>query len=245
MTRPSANPVSQDVADTPEPTVTEFDQAEHINTTKADSDEPVAPSADEANPTDPADGARQQDTATDVTEIAETPASFAEGQSPTRDFTFARLLAFGILPTFAFVLALGAGYLRWTDSTVRDAELARTQSVRAATEATVAMLSYRPDTADKDLVAARDRMTGAFRDSYIALTNNAVIPGAKQKQISAVASVPAAASVSARDTHAVVLVFVDQTTVIGDGAPTDTASTVKVTLDKVHGRWLISQFEPV
>jgi Mce-associated membrane protein len=43
----------------------------------------------------------------------------------------------------------------------------------------------------------------------------------------------------------VVLLFVDQTVTVGQGAPTNTASSVRVTLDKVDGRWLISQFDPV
>jgi Mce-associated membrane protein len=43
----------------------------------------------------------------------------------------------------------------------------------------------------------------------------------------------------------VVLVFVNQTVVVGQGAPSDTASSVRVTLDKVGGRWLISKFDPV
>jgi Mce-associated membrane protein len=43
----------------------------------------------------------------------------------------------------------------------------------------------------------------------------------------------------------VVLAFVDQTTTIGNDAPTDTASSVRVTLDKVDSRWLISGFDPV
>jgi Mce-associated membrane protein len=72
-----------------------------------------------------------------------------------------------------------------------------------------------------------------------------VIPGAKQKQISAVATVPAAASTSATPTHAVVLLMVNQTVIVGQDAPTNTASSVRVTLDKVDGRWLISHFEPV
>jgi Mce-associated membrane protein len=156
-----------------------------------------------------------------------------------------RVVAYGLLPGLALLLTLGAGYLKWTDSTVRDAASARTQSVRAATEATQQMLSYRPDTAEKNLIAVRDRMTGELRDSYASLTNGVVLPGAKQRQISAVATVSAAAPVSASDTHAVVLLFVNQTTAIGNDPPTATASSVRVTLDKVNGRWLVSQFEPI
>jgi Mce-associated membrane protein len=84
-----------------------------------------------------------------------------------------------------------------------------------------------------------------YEDAYTKLANDVVIPGAKQKQISAVATVPALASVSANPTRATVLVFVNQTVIIGSDAPTDTASSVKVTLDKINGHWLISQFDPI
>jgi Mce-associated membrane protein len=42
-----------------------------------------------------------------------------------------------------------------------------------------------------------------------------------------------------------VLLFVNQTVIIGQDAPTNSASTVRVTLDKIGDRWLISQFDPV
>jgi Mce-associated membrane protein len=56
---------------------------------------------------------------------------------------------------------------------------------------------------------------------------------------------PAAASVSATPNHAVALVFVDQTVVVGSDRPTHTASSDRVTLDKIGGRWLISGLDPV
>jgi Mce-associated membrane protein len=157
----------------------------------------------------------------------------------------ARVVAFGVLSTMALLLAVGAGVLKWQDATVRDSDTARVASVQAAKDSTVVMLSYQPDTVEKDLVAARDKLTGPFRDSYSSLTNDVVIPGAKQRHISAVASVPAAASVSASANDAVVLVFVNQTAIVGTDAPTSTASTVRVTLAKVDGRWLVSQFDPI
>jgi len=42
-----------------------------------------------------------------------------------------------------------------------------------------------------------------------------------------------------------VLVFVNQTVIVGQDAPTDTASSVRVTMDKVGDHWLISKFDPV
>jgi Mce-associated membrane protein len=145
----------------------------------------------------------------------------------------------------ALLLAIGTGYLKWQDGSARASQFAATQSVSAASETTVALLSYRAGTVDKDLDGARDRLTGSFRDAYTQLVHDVVIPGAKQKQISAAATVPAAAPVTATANHAVVIVFVDQTITVGNDAPTNSISSVKVTLDKVHERWLVSGFDPV
>jgi Mce-associated membrane protein len=155
-----------------------------------------------------------------------------------------RVIAYGALPAVALMLALAAGFFKWQDSSVREADLAGIESVQAARDATVAMLSYKPDTVDKQLGAARDLLTGPFRDSYASLTNDVVIPGAKQKQISATASVAAAAPISADLSHAEALVLVNQTIVVGGAAPTESTSSVKVGLTKVDGRWLISSFDP-
>lgn len=169
----------------------------------------------------------------------------SEPAKPKRHITWSRVIAYAVLPGLAFVLALGAAFLKFQDSAVRDSNIARDESVQAAKDSTIALLSYKPDTVEQQLTEARDRLTGEFRDQYTSLTKNVVIPGAKEKQISAVANVPEAASVSANPGHAVVLVFVNQTVVVGTGAPTDTASSVRITLDKIGDRWLISEFEPV
>ncbi|MCV7368568.1 hypothetical protein CRI77_15955 [Mycolicibacterium duvalii] len=156
-----------------------------------------------------------------------------------------RVVAFGLLPALALTLALGAGFLKWRDNSVRNSEAAAAESVQAAKDSTIALLSYTPDKVEEQLGAARDLLTGDFRESYTSLTNDVVIPGAKEKNIAAVASVPAAASVSASPTEAVALLFVNQTVTVGQDPPTDTASSVRVTLEKVDDRWLISEFDPV
>ncbi|MDT7760928.1 MAG: Mce-associated rane protein [Mycobacterium sp.] len=162
-----------------------------------------------------------------------------------RRIKWSRVLAFGVLPVLAVVIAAGAGFLKWQDAWVRGSKVAGIESVAAAKDSTVALLSYQPDTVDKDLRAARDRLTGSFKDSYTQLIQDVVIPGAKKQHISAVAVVPAAASVSATPNHAVALLFVDQTVAVGNDAPTGTSSIVRVTMDKTGGRWLISAFDPV
>jgi Mce-associated membrane protein len=165
--------------------------------------------------------------------------------TPTRRrINWRRAIAYGVLPAAALLLASAAGFLKYQHDSIGNTGPAQ-ESVRAATDGTVALLSYRPETVQKDLDAAKGRLTGTFLDAYTKLTHDVVIPGAQQKQIAAVATVPAAASASATATHAVVLLFIDQAVTIGKDAPTDTASSVRVTLDKVDGRWLISQFDPV
>lgn len=162
-----------------------------------------------------------------------------------RRVSWSRVLAYGVLPGLALMLAMAAGLLKWQESSMREAQIARSESMQAAKDGTVALLSYRPDSVEKDLDAARDRLTGSFRESYTSLIRDVVIPGAKQKQIAAVASVPAVASVSASADHAVVLVFVDQAITVGAEQPIITASAVNVKLEQIGGRWLISDFTPV
>jgi Mce-associated membrane protein len=181
----------------------------------------------------------------DETEAAEAAADAAAAPVERGSrFSWTRLLVVA-LPALALIIALGVGYLKWLDGAARESRAAAEASVRAASESTIAILSYKPETVDRDLKAAAERLTAGFRQQYTQLVNDVVAPGAKQQHITAVATVPAAASVSATGKHAVVLVFVDQTTTIGNDAPTQTTSSVRVSLENVDGRWLISQFDPV
>jgi Mce-associated membrane protein len=156
-----------------------------------------------------------------------------------------RPLTLGVLPAVIVLLGVGAGLLAWQDRSHRAVETARLESVQAASDATVAILSYKPDTVEQDLRKASDRLTGSFLESFTDLVNTVVIPGAREKKISAAAQVSAAASVSATADRAVALVFVNQAVTVEGGAPSGTASSVRVTLDKVDDRWLVSAFDPV
>jgi len=198
-----------------------------------------------------ADGAN--DEPTEVTELADESVQKSSSDSETAAVTLAtrprlavrRALVFVLLPVLVMLLAGGVGYLKWAKTVQRETQTARIESVQAATDSTIKILSYNPDTVDRDLDAAQDRLTGSFRDSYTELTHTVVIPGAKQKKIAAVATAPAAASISASPNRAVVMVFVNQTIVVGNGAPSSTASTVRVTMVRRDDRWLISDFTPI
>jgi Mce-associated membrane protein len=162
-----------------------------------------------------------------------------------RQLSWLRVLAYGVLPGLALLLAMAAGFLTWRDSLARGSEIARVESVTAAKDSTIALLAYQPDTVEKSVAAAQDRVTAPFKDAYTQLTHDVVIPGAKQKHVSVSVTVPAAASVSATPQHAVALLFVNQSAAVGANPPINTISSIRVTLQKIGGRWLISGFDPV
>jgi Mce-associated membrane protein len=155
-----------------------------------------------------------------------------------------RVAGVALFAVLIVALTAAAGYLKYREAVAAQVEHVRSESVQVATDATVDLLSYTPDNVEAKLNAASDRLTGSFRDSYLSLIHDVVIPGALQKRISANATVPAGSLVSASTDHAKVMVFVNQTVTVGNDSPTDTASVVEVDLEKVDGRWLISNFEP-
>jgi Mce-associated membrane protein len=233
--------------------VTEEEKTTVLDEPKADESKTEEAKADEAKADEAkADEAKTEESKADVAKEDEAEAddgktdeAKTDEAKSRRNINWGRVLAYGVLPGLALLLALTAGFLKYVDNSVRNGDTARIESLQVAKDSTVALLSYQPDKVEKQLNDARSLLTGDFQNSYTSLINDVVIPGAKQKQISAVATVPAAASVSADPNHAVVLVFVNQTVVVGTDAPTDTASSVRVTLQKSGDKWLISDFQPV
>lgn len=158
---------------------------------------------------------------------------------------WAQSLAFGFLPAVTLILVLVGGYAKWVQGSLTTSETFAAQSVQAAKDGSKAILTYNSQTVDADLNSARDRLVGEFLQSYTSLINDIVIPGSKEWGISAIAEVPAAGIISVDRNHSVVLVYVNQTTTIKGDPPTKSASSVRVSLDRVNGRWLISGFDPV
>ena len=153
------------------------------------------------------------------------------------------VLVYGLLPGLVLLLAIAAGGLKWKDSSIRDIDVARIESVAAARDSADAVLTFRYGTVDRDVAATRGRLTGEFLKTYTERTQQELIPNAKRQRVVATARVPAAAAESVTLNHAVVLLFVNQTVRIGDAPATDTESDVRVTLDKIGERWLVSDFD--
>ncbi len=151
-----------------------------------------------------------------------------------------------IVPLLAAVLIIGAWWLYRDASDRRTSARAGEDAARAARDSVAAILSYQAATVGQSLAAAaHDRLTGKFLDDYTQLIKTVVVPEAVAQRITVSAEVPAAAVVSADTRRAVILVYVDQTTAAGSAAPTRSNSAVRVTMENVDGRWLISGFDPM
>jgi Mce-associated membrane protein len=119
-------------------------------------------------------------------------------------------------------------------------------AIKAASEGSVALLSYSPDTLDKDFAAAKAHLTGDFLNYYTQFTRDIVTPAAKQKQVKTSAAIVKAAVSDLKPGSSYVLVFLNQSTTNKDNPDGSfSASSVKVGLTKVNGTWLIAKFDPV
>jgi len=116
----------------------------------------------------------------------------------------------------------------------------------AAKTGTVALLSYSPESLDKDFAAAKSHLTGDFLSYYTQFTQQIVTPAAKQKSVKTAASVVRAAVSDMHPDSAAVLVFINQNTISKENPDGSfAASAVKVGLKKINDTWLISSFDPV
>ncbi len=118
--------------------------------------------------------------------------------------------------------------------------------VKAASDGTVALLSYSPESLDKDFATAKSHLSGDFLSYYNEFTDQIVAPAAKQKSLKTTARVIGAAVKELHPGTAVVLLFVDQSTTSKDRPdPSESASSVLVSMTRVNGNWLITKFDPI
>ncbi|MGC4987970.1 h domain protein [Nocardia salmonicida] len=153
---------------------------------------------------------------------------------------FSALAATGLIA--AIVLGV-SGYQLWQQDKT---DQARSDAMTAAGRTVSAMFTYEPATVDTELPRAADNLTEQFRAEYLKLIEQAIAPGAKEKQLTVKATTQAEGVVSADPEHAVVLLYLNQLTTSKDSPDGATSgSRVRVTLDKSDNRWLVAQVTPV
>jgi Mce-associated membrane protein len=156
-----------------------------------------------------------------------------------------------IFAVLAALLVISGGVATWLyfkqyrPDQQTDASVSSTV-VGAATDGTVALLSYSSDSLDKDFAAARSHLGGDFLSYYDQFSQQSVAPVARQKSMKTTAKVSGAAVSELHPDSAVVLVFVDQVTTTKDSPqPSVAVNSVLVHLSRINGSWLITKFSPV
>jgi Mce-associated membrane protein len=153
------------------------------------------------------------------------------------------LLAVSVIAAMA--LAAGVFFLQYRPDREID-NAAADRAVQAASDGAVASLSYSTDTLDRDFANAKSHLTGEFLTYYDTFTKQIVTQAVKEKHITQTVAVVRAAVSELHPNSAVVLVFLNETTTSNDKQqPLITPNSVRVTLTKVSGSWLISKLDPV
>ena len=155
-------------------------------------------------------------------------------------------------PILLAVLLVGAtgfaaGYfsLVYRQDMQTDDDVAR-QVVRAASEGTVALLSYSPATLDRDFTNAKSRVAESYLPYYQRFADQIVGPSAQRGQVTTTVNVVKAAVSDLHPGSAVVLVLVRQKTASKDNPqPVVTSNSLRVGLTKINGSWLIEKFDAV
>jgi Mce-associated membrane protein len=155
-----------------------------------------------------------------------------------------RLVSLGVAVVAAIGLAGTSFFLQYRPNQQTD-DVARHAAIKVASDGTVALLSYSPETLDRDVAAGKSHLTGELLRYFTGLTEYFVGPAVRQQGVRASASVLRAAVADMHPNSAVVLVFVHQTTASKDKPdPILSTNNVRVTLAKVDGSWRIARFEP-
>lgn len=143
------------------------------------------------------------------------------------------------------LLAIGAvlfGKVRDMETTAKS----RAEAVAAARDLLPKVLSYSYDTLDASLTGATDALTGDFKSDFQQLVDSAVRPSAADRKIVTTTAVQDASVVDADQSHATVLAFINQSTTAADQqTPKIDGARLRIGLEKVDGRWLISSIDPV
>jgi Mce-associated membrane protein len=138
---------------------------------------------------------------------------------------------------------VAAGILDTQTSNNASTQQERDAAVAAAKTEIPQILSYNYKTLSADLARASADTTGQFSGQFGVLASQLIGPNATKQQTVTKAAVPVAAAVDASGNQVTVLVFVDQSTTSKSQPKAQTnSSQLRVTMQKVNGRWLVEQF---
>jgi Mce-associated membrane protein len=148
-----------------------------------------------------------------------------------------------VLTLLVAASGVAAGILDTQTSNDTATQQERDAAAAAAKTEVPQILSYNYKTLSADLARASADTTGQFSGQFGVLAGQLIGPNATKQQTVTNATVPVAAAVDSSGNEVTVLVFVDQSTTSKQQPKAQkNASQLRVTMQKVKGRWLIEQF---
>lgn len=139
---------------------------------------------------------------------------------------------------------VAAGLLDTRTSNAAATGQEREEAAAAAKTEIPQILSYNYKTLSADLARASADTTGTFSGQFGVLASQYIGPNAVKQQTVTKATVPVAAAVASSGDQVTVLVFLDQsTTSKSQPKPRTSAGQLRVTMQKVKGRWLVEDFK--
>ena len=146
-----------------------------------------------------------------------------------------------VLATLALVVAAAVLALEVREQ--QQVEQAREDALAVAEGSAVEVLSYDHRRLDEDVAEAERLSTGRFLEQYRAATRD-LAEQARAGSVVVTARVPSASVQTASADEVVVLLFVDQTTERADLAePRLDQNRVRLTVQRVGGRWLVAELD--
>ena len=130
-----------------------------------------------------------------------------------------------------------------TCATQDKVEKAERSASATAERAATAILSFKYTSLDADKDAAMKFMTPKFADEFAGTFESLAAPNAKATKATVVAKVLATAVVTATESRAEIMVYVDQTTTSTANSGTPSIALNRTTFDLVNvdGTWLVDE----
>ena len=126
-------------------------------------------------------------------------------------------------------------------------DAARTEARAVAEEVVPRLLSYDHANIAEEVDARAQEVGGRFKEDYLSLVRDIVIPASDREQLVTQTSTAAVgASENAAPGRVQLMMFLNQTsTRAGQEEPTLSGSRVQVTMEQEGDRWLVSGLDPV
>lgn len=156
----------------------------------------------------------------------------------------AAALAIAVITAIALVTLATTSYVT---EYAHDKNSERTQHeiAQVAGDKAVAVLSYKPDTVEADIAAAKRHITGAFLEYYTKYADETVIPNSKREKIATSWELMGTAVTHSEPNSAEVLVYLDGVVTKAGADPQNLISSIRLLLTREDGSWFISGLDPL